>query len=221
MDRFALIAAHGQPSDPGPAEGDLHRLGQQVAARLPGWHIATATLAGPDALSRAIDGRPAPLVLPFFMAEGWFTRSELPRRLTAAGIAAPRLLPAFGTWPEVAALAGRAAADEAARAGWPRAETTLLLAAHGSGRSRAPSEAARAIAGQVQGFAAVRLGFIEEAPFLPARSLCLPLFVARWGHVTDDIPAALAEAGFTGRTLDPVGCHPEVPALIAARIAAG
>jgi sirohydrochlorin ferrochelatase len=54
---------------------------------------------------------------------------------------------------------------------------------------------------------------------LPARTICLPLFVARWNHVTDDLPAALAAAGFAGPLLDPLGCDPAIPALLARGLA--
>ena len=52
-------------------------------------------------------------------------------------------------------------------------------------------------------------------------AVCLPFFAAQGGHVTQDIPAALAEAGFQGRVLPPLGLDPRVPALIAAAISAG
>ena len=38
------------------------------------------------------------------------------------------------------------------------------------------------------------------------------------GHVTQDIPAALAEAGFAGRILPPLGLDPRLPALITAAV---
>lgn len=111
MTRFALIVAHGQPSDPAPAEEDLRLIGHQVQQLMPGWKVATATLADPGALGRAIAGCPPTVVVPFFMADGWFTRTELPRRLMLAGVSGPQLLPAFGIWPEVAALARRIATE--------------------------------------------------------------------------------------------------------------
>ena len=74
----ALIVAHGQPSDPAPAEADLAVLAAAIAAQLPDWQISSATLADPDALARAITG-PFGLVYPMFMAGGWFPTVELPR----------------------------------------------------------------------------------------------------------------------------------------------
>ena len=48
----------------------------------------------------------------------------------------------------------------------------------------------------------------------------LPLFVARWGHVAGDLPDAVTDAGFAGVTLDPLGVHEDVPAIIARAILA-
>jgi sirohydrochlorin ferrochelatase len=114
--------------------------------------------------------------------------------------------------------------------GWATGEAVLVLAAHGSGRSPCPADAARALQSAIAlslPFGESRLGFIEETPELVEvaegagpRALCLPLFVARWGHVADDIPAALRAAGFQGVTLPPLGTDRRVPALIAKAIAA-
>ncbi|MCW3781260.1 sirohydrochlorin chelatase [Defluviimonas salinarum] len=230
MSRSALIVAHGQPSDPNPAEADLAAVAKAVARELPGWRIGSATLAAPDALKNALQELDKPVIFPFFMADGWFIRSLLPRRLAEAGAEGLQILPPFGLRRETTDLAIRIVRDTCAVAGWPETDTTLILAAHGSGRSRAPAEAARAIEAAIAGaltLAGIRTGFIEEPPGLAEaalgagpRSLCLPLFVARWGHVVTDIPAELAEAGYTGRLLDPIGTHPDVPALIAGALRA-
>lgn len=231
----ALIVAHGQPSDPAPAEADLARLAAAVAPHLPGRPLAAATLADPGALAAAL-ARLAPgaaplLVVPFFMAGGWFTQAELPRRLAAAGAGRARILPPFGLWAATAQLAADKAGAAALAQGWAAGETTLILAAHGSGRSPAPAAATRRLADDIaarQSFAEIRAGFIEEPPHVAdvarnagARAICLPLFVARWGHARSDIPEALDQAGFTGIRLDPIGTDDAVPALIARAIAEG
>jgi sirohydrochlorin ferrochelatase len=227
MERSALIVAHGQPSDPEPAEADLARLAAAVGEILPGWQIGSATLAQEGALQEAFAGLSAPLIFPFFMADGWFIRTLLPQRLTEVGAQGLTILPPLGLMSEVQRLAGQAALASVRGRGWHIEETTLVLAAHGSGRSRYPAEAARAIqaAASQLGFAEVRLGFIEETPKLTdaargagERSVCLPLFVARWGHVVSDIPAALAAAGYRGPCLAPIGVRAEVPKIIAAAL---
>ena len=49
----------------------------------------------------------------------------------------------------------------------------------------------------------------------PTGTICLPYFAADGGHVQQDIPQALTQAGFTGRLLPPLGIDPRVPPVIA------
>lgn len=224
----ALIVAHGAPADPAPQEAALHALAAAVAARLPGWRVRGATLAAPGALEAALADLSAPLVFPFFMAEGWFTGRELPRRLAAAGAGGLTQLRPLGTLPGLVALCAEAAAAGAQAAGFDPAASALLLAAHGSAVSRTSTLTAEATADALRArrlFARVATGYVEEAPFLAdaARGLhpavCLPFFALAAGHVTEDVPSALAEAGFAGPLLPPIGAHPGVPGLIAAALA--
>ncbi|MCB2116625.1 MAG: cobalamin biosynthesis protein CbiX [Rhodobacteraceae bacterium] len=225
-----LIVAHGQPSDPEPPEAEMRALAARVALDLPGRTVLSATLAAPDALRNALQGHDNVTVFPFFMADGWFIRTLLPRRLAEAGAVGARILAPFGLLPGTASLAVDVLSEALSLREWRAEETTLVLAAHGSGRSPYPADAARALQSDIAmhlRFAESRLGFIEEAPELVEvaeaagpRALCLPLFVARWGHVEDDIPAALHAAGFRGDSLPPLGTDPRVPALIARAIVA-
>lgn len=220
--QHALIVAHGQPSDPGPAAAALADLARNVAALLPGWTVSAATLAEPGALARAVGGQGGGVVFPMFMAGGWFTRVQIPARLAEAGAVGWRVLEPFGCDAGVhdlcVTLAREVGADQ------------MILAAHGSFKSSVPSDIARHVAGRIAdeaGVARVEAGFIDQSPQLSqldgfgAGAVCLPFFAAEGGHVSDDIPAALAEAGFQGRILPPVGLDARVPALIAAAIAAG
>ncbi|MDH5453620.1 MAG: cobalamin biosynthesis protein CbiX [Paracoccaceae bacterium] len=228
MQNSALIVAHGQPSDPAPAEQDIADLGARIGAFLPDWHIGTATLATQDGLKNARQHYEYKYVFPFFMADGWFIRSLLPKRLSEAGIELVNILAPFGLLSRTQSLATSIATEFTAKRGWSESDTSLILAAHGSGRSPYPANSANATAAAITSaanFASVSVGFIEETPMLEeaARdiahpSLCLPLFVARWGHVISDIPAALTKAGFTGQLLDPIGLHPKVPEIIAAAL---
>ncbi|MGC9369965.1 MAG: CbiX/SirB N-terminal domain-containing protein [Paracoccaceae bacterium] len=218
----ALIVAHGQPGDPAPAEAEITDLAREIAKQLPGWRVRGATLAAPGALEAALaECAGAPLVYPLFMTDGWFVTAQLPARLDGRG----RVLAPLGLDPALPALAAQAlvGADEAR--GWTGDETRVLIAGHGSGRSRNSARATEAFARAVAalaGFAEIRTGYVEEAPFLRdaaaglgAQALCLPFFAARRGHVLEDLPQALEEAGFAGALLDPIGLHPGVPALIA------
>lgn len=223
----ALIVAHGSPSDPAPQEAALRALAADVGERLANWRVEGATLAAEGALEAALARLDRPVIYPFFMAEGWFTRTALPRRLTQAGAAGLRRLPAFGLAPELPGLTARAAREGAEAAGCDPRATTLLIAAHGSQVSRASAEGARAMAGllgRMAPFRRVLTAFVEEAPYLyqVARGLdqavCLPFFALRAGHVAADVPEALAAAGFRGPLLPAIGEHPEVPRIVAAAL---
>ena len=218
--KAALIVAHGQPSDPEPAAAELAALASLVAACLPGWHVASATLAEDDALPREVARAGASgLVYPMFMAGGWFTRTHLPERMRDAGGAGWHILPPFGQDTAVQALAVTLAQEAGCRAGGQ-----MLLAAHGSFRSPAPSDVANAVAAMIGaklGLARAEAAFIDQSPRLAEVSgfgpdaVCLPFFAARGGHVTDDLPKALGDAGFAGQVLPPLGLDPRVPGLIA------
>ncbi len=221
----ALIVAHGQPSDPAPAAAEIAFLAAKVQSLMPDWHVRSATLAEPTALAdRVAEAGPHGLVFPLLMAGGWFTRDHLPKQLAAAGGAAWRLLDPFGLDAGVQSLTVTLAREAALAAGQPPQDMHLLLAAHGSFRSPAPSEVAYAMAARIKadlGFASVQAAFIDQSPqiadvaaTLPKRSIVLPFFAARGGHVIDDLPQALEAAGFTGRLLPPVGLDARVPGLI-------
>ena len=227
--RPIIIVSHGQPSDPAPAAAELARLAVQVAALLPGWAVGSASLAEPAALGAMVERFGAGgAVYPLFMAGGWFTRINLPARLAIAGAVGWDVLEPFGCDPAVHDLA--AAVVDAALAQQNRAAAQVLLAAHGSFKSPVPSDIAGHVARiihQKTRAARVDAAFIDQSPQLASvtgfddTAICLPFFAAAGGHVTDDIPAALHQAGFAGRILPPLGLDPRVPAIIAAAIRAG
>jgi sirohydrochlorin ferrochelatase len=220
-----LIVAHGQPSDPAPAEAALAHLAGRVAAHLTGRSVGAATLAAPGALAAAL-GRLGSrgVVFPMFMAGGWFTRVHLPAQILKAGAAVGpagwRVLEPFGCLEAVQDLAVELAVASGAKA--------AIIAAHGSFKSAVPA----AIAARVAGMVAARgvnaeAGFIDQEPRLAtlrgfaADAVCLPFFAAEGGHVTEDIPAALREAGFQGRLLSPLGLDARVPQIIAEAVLDG
>ncbi|NHB75280.1 sirohydrochlorin chelatase [Rhodobacter calidifons] len=222
MTQCALILAHGQPSDPRPAGAALEELAARVERLMPGWSVGAATLAEEGAIARTVEGRAGGVVFPMFMAGGWFVRVQIPQRLRAAGAEGWTVLEPFGCDPAVhelcVTLVREAGADQ------------VILAAHGSFKSSAPADIAFHVAGRIAAGtgAVVAAGFIDQEPRLSGLTgltgrggVCLPFFAAEGGHVSEDIPAALAEAGFTGRILPPVGLDARVPKLIAAAIARG
>lgn len=216
----AVIVSHGQPGDPGPQQQAIEELAAAVAPHLPGVEVRGATLAMPGALADAATSHS--IIYPLFMAEGWFTGTELPRRLSEAGAPGAIITRPFGADPGLPALI-TAKAHQAARAqGWEPHETTLLLTAHGSQRSQASANITRALADLIAPhFAQVVTGFVEQEPFIAdaarglTRAVSLPFFALRAEHVLEDLPQALDEAGFDGPRLDPIGLAGEVPELIA------
>lgn len=219
----AVIVSHGQPGNPGPQQQAIEQLAAAVGAENPECEVLGATLAMPGALAAVVD--PDSLIYPLFMAEGWFTGRELPRRLAQAGAAGAQVMRPFGADPTLPALIVSTAHQAAALQGWQPKDTTLLLTAHGSQRSQASFTITNDIAARIApDFARVVTGFVEQEPFIAdaARGLThavsLPLFALRAEHVLDDLPAALDQARFTGPRLDPIGLAPQVPGLIAAAI---
>ena len=227
----ALIVAHGAPLAPGGPERVMRALAVSVAALLPGWVVRGATLAAPGAIKAALTDLPLGarlLVYPHFMADGWFTTDELPRRLGEAGAGMLDILPAFGLDPAVQQLCLLRAGEAARAEKYPPGEAALLLAAHGSPSDPRPAAANAAVKflNQSGRFREVRAGFVDEAPYLgdAARidgpAICLPFFAGRAGHVEIDLSAALAEANFPGPMLAPIGADAAVPGIIAAALVA-
>lgn len=235
--KTALIVAHGQPSAPEGAALANQALAAAVQALLPDWKVFGPTLAESEALETAIaQGGAGGVVYPMFMADGWFTQTHLPARLRAAGAAlageggAWQILPPFGLDPRLWDLAACVVQEAfAAQGGDELGARELLVAAHGSFRSDAPARVARDVAAhvaQICGLTRSEAAFIDQEPKLAdvtgfgLQAVCLPFFAASGGHVVDDLPQALAEAGFEGRILPALGLDPRVPALIAAALEA-
>lgn len=224
----ALIVSHGQPSDPDPAEATLAELAQRIAQKLSGWQVKSATLAKRGALEHAVAGiNAAPLVYPLFMTDGWFTRTMLPKRLNREDA---DILPPMGTDPALPDIARDCLTAALASQGWQAKDTCLIVASHGSGKSRNSARDTERFAEALSErlpFATLRIGYIEEPPFLHdaaagvgSSAICLPFFAAAGGHVLEDIPEALDKAGFSGLRLPPIGTHADVPAMIAAALLA-
>ncbi|MBE9638966.1 CbiX/SirB N-terminal domain-containing protein [Salipiger mangrovisoli] len=221
MTRSALIIAHGSPSDPDPQEAALRDLAARVGALLPGWRIGGATLAKEGAFDAAVAELGTPWIYPYFMARGYFTKKVLAERAAPLGL---RVLEPFGTEPALVQSAAHALRRELAGRGWQADATTLLVAAHGSAVSRTSAESARDFAAALKskiGFAEARAGYVEEPPFLHesarglTQAICLPQFALNAGHMLEDVPGALQQAGFSGPVLPAFIDWQETPELIA------
>ncbi|MCG7519086.1 CbiX/SirB N-terminal domain-containing protein [Ruegeria sp. Ofav3-42] len=214
----ALIVAHGQPSDPDPAEAALAAYAAEVDGYCDGVSVHSATLAAPGMLEARLNELPEDTVIyPLFMAKGWFVTSALPKRLGDRDIG---ILNPLGVDPDLPALVATALRDTLSDRHWDPAATDLVLAAHGSGRSRNPSAVADAFSKELAefiSFRSIHLGFVEEAPSISEaasgtgdQALCLPFFACTGGHVQDDVPQELDRADFSGYVMPVVG---ELPAI--------
>ena len=219
----ALIVAHGQPSDPPPAEAALAAFADQVDRLAQGVTVRSATLAAPGALESRLAELPEDVAIyPLFMAKGWFVTSALPRRI---GERSARILDPLGIDPDLPELTARSLLATMSGKNWETSTTDLVIAAHGSGRSRNPSAVTNSFADQLRAhlpFRSVRVGFVEEPPSiaesatgLGERALCLPFFACTGGHVLQDVPEQLQQAGFQGVTLPVIGELPEIQSHIA------
>lgn len=221
-----ILVAHGQPSDPEPAEDNLAGLGRRVQAHLPELRVLTATLATKGKLEKACQSAGAGVMIyPCFMARGYFTAQVLPKRLEDME-ATP--LPPLGTEPELPALVAAYLRAEIRARDWEASETDLLLAAHGSGRGNKAAEAAYDFITRLTPLcpvAGIRAGFVEQDPRVKAQAeqsqapaLCLPFFALEGDHVRSDIRDALSEAKFPGALLPVIADLPGIERVIAQSI---
>lgn len=225
--RQALIVSHGSPSEPAEQDAAMVSLCARVGKLLPEWNLLPATLASYGSLESALktaDPSHPLLIYPFFMADGWFVVTELRRRIADGPPAQPIYLDPVGLDPGLPEMCARLLKEDCGAAGFDPKETSVILAAHGSPSHKRPGEVARLLAQAIDVrtcFKDVRVGFVDEDPRIAdvlkdaGQSVCLPLFALRAGHVLVDLTAAVAEAGFGGRILDPIGEHPNVPQLVA------
>lgn len=219
--RAAVIVAHGSPSDPAPQERDLQALAVKVNAALPGWEIMGATLAAEGAFDAAVNSLNAPLIYPYFMAQGYFTGRVLAPKSKDLGL---RQLRPFGVEPGLADCAIKELQTVLKDRGWQAKDTGLLVAAHGSAVSRTSANSTYAMAATLHsrmGFQRTRVGLIEEPPHVETmatgmgQAICLPFFALNAGHMLEDMPQALGAAEFTGAQLPAMIDWASTPNLIA------
>lgn len=222
----AVIVAHGQPSDPDPAEDSLARFARGVNAYCNTLTVHSATLAKPHAFETCLDGLPSDTVVyPLFMAKGWFVTSVLPKRVGSRTVS---IVDPLGVDPELPDLTAAAIRDQVTRLGWTPQDTRLVIAAHGSGRSSNPAKVATGFAQKLAPLVmlnSITVGFVEQPPSIAeaaagtgAHALCLPFFACTGGHVLEDIPQELERASFKGHVMPVVGELPDVQRHIASRL---
>ncbi len=219
----AVIVAHGQPSDPAPAEAALAAFARRIDGLCQRVSVHSATLAAPQALETCLDRLPGDTAIyPLFMARGWFVTSALPKRV---GTRPVNILNPLGIDPQLPALVAEALQQAITHRGWAAQDTDLVIAAHGSGRSTNPALVAEGFAsdlGQFIPFKSSRLGFVEQPPSIAEAAtgagrtaICLPFFACTGGHVLEDVPQELARAGFSGHVMPVISELPQVQQHIA------
>ena len=219
----ALIVAHGQPSDPEPAEAALAALTRRVQAHCPELRLGSATLANGTALEQATATLcESGAVYPLFMSNGWFVKTALRKRL---GETPCEVMLPLGLEAELPDIAAEAISQALQEQGLSSKQTHVLLAAHGSARGGAAAKSAFLFARQLAHrlpLASVSPAFVEQAPFVQdmardigSPALCLPFFAMDGDHMKQDVRGGLAEAGFDGAVLPALGQLPGIAALIA------
>lgn len=206
-DAGLLLAAHGERAAGADNRG-VESLARALRARGVAAEVRCGFIKGTPTLAEAVREFAAAriLVLPLFLADGYFSRVRLPQLLDPAETGrSVEILPPIGLHPALAGLVARKADAACAAAGTDPARTTLVLVAHGSTRDDASRRATEALAARIaaQGrFAEVRSAFLEEPPD-PAGLLAaargpvavVGLFIGEGLHGREDVGRLVAGAG--------------------------
>lgn len=212
-----VIAAHGET---GGAKNNalVARVADEVAAALPDRPVVCGVLSGEPTVEGALarlDGRHV-VVHPFFMSDGYFVRTALPKKLRESPVAGWTMLTPLGLLPGLPALiAGEIAEDR----------REVLIVSHGatkSDRSRLATEAfAEALRGELPG-RAIACCFLEEEPFAeeavgklgPAAQL-VSFFAGEGAHGRSDLARLVADSGKADLAVtDSVGALPGIVEVI-------
>lgn len=233
-DRGLLIAAHGER---GGARHDasIVRLATSLAARNVAGQVSYGLIKGEPSIGAALNSLETReiVVYPVFLADGYFTRTALPRLLVEAG---PRqqgvsikVLPPLGLDPALAELVAVKAASAAQASGFGVEQTALVLLGHGSSKSAAFRTATEGLAERARDRGPihdVRIAFLEEPPSLIEAAsdirgplVIVGLFAGDGLHGAEDVTRLINALGrddavFTGN----VTAFPELVDLMAAAV---
>jgi sirohydrochlorin ferrochelatase len=224
-----IVVAHGER---GGARTN-HALADSAArlsSLLPYADVRHCVLNGEPSVSSILpdrDDHREVHVFPFFMSEGYFTRSAIPTAFADAGpIVLHRPL---GVIPGIVDLIERVGTDAAVRLAPRPEDVTLLLAAHGSSGSadaRQAIERHREALSLLSTFAEVRAAYLEEPPMLKGAlaslvgpTVVVGLFAGEGLHGGEDMPNMLnalphRRCIYTGS----IAANPAVPHLIAREV---
>lgn len=178
------------------------------------------------------------LIVPVFLAEGYFTREVLPRELgirgsvTRRGSQVVRYYPPVGTHPSMADMILKRAREISGLEREERLEAALVVIGHGTDRSATSGDTVYRLVEQLRErkeYGRVDCGFLDEEPEIGAlldgiqekNILLIPFFVAEGWHTRETIPHDLALTGEVtrrnGRTIwyaPPVGTLPEMARVV-------
>jgi sirohydrochlorin cobaltochelatase len=230
-DATVLLCAHGRGDSGGEAAPDGVPEAHAAALRARGCfaRVEACVLRGaPSLAGRLADaGEGRVFVVPLLMAEGHTSRVLLPEALAQAGAAGRRatLCRPVGVSPALGPLvAGEAMALCRAR-GWNAAETSLVIAGHGTTRHEGSGASADFLARSLAAagrFARVAAAFLEQEPFVedalsraaPGPCVVVGFFMDHGGHSAGDIPRLIAaahpDAAYTGA----IGARPAFAEII-------
>ena len=217
-DTALVLAAHGDRGGEAP-NGLLlaHRDRLHAAGVFLG--VTAGVIKGEPSLEEALTaasgtGATRLAVFPMFMADGYFTRTVLPERIAALGIAVPcTLLPPLGLQPELPDLMLADALATADRSGIDPGGARLLVVGHGSKLGPASADATRAVAeaiGRSAPFQRVETAFLEE----PQPTVISGFFSGEGMHAAEDVPRAMAQSGCPAVYAGPIGASPALAGLI-------
>lgn len=204
--RAVLVLAAHRAQGPAAGEEPVRRWARMLARRDLFADVRFGFVNGTPALAdsvRAASGGPA-YVVPFFMADGWFVRTAIPKALQGVD-GRVRLCPPVGTSPRLVPIARRLALSACRMLAAAPADTAVLLVAHGTSRDRASSEAGRSLAEALahdRRFAGTAAAFLDEPPSVAEALSTLPgkaviavgLFASAGAHGAEDVPRLLREA---------------------------
>jgi sirohydrochlorin cobaltochelatase len=226
VSRALVIAGHGSHLDP---RSSLPVHAHAAAIRRCGEfdEVLTAFWKEEPSLSRVLDGVDASdiTVVPFFMAQGYFANTVIPREMglrgpvTCTGGRVIRYTAPVGAHPRIPD-----AVVEAAKEAGATPAHHLVVLGHGTPADAISSvSAARAaeVISRSQEFRAVSAVYLDEEPSVSTLAsleppiVAVPLFVAEGWHAGVQLPAATAHAVPAGLTYArPVGLQPAMPRII-------
>ena len=210
--RATLVLAAHAAADAAGAREPVWRWARMLARRDLFATVRVGYVKGTPALADAASvaaGEPV-YVVPFFMADGWFSR-RIPTVLGGARTGADiRLCAPVGTSPRLALVADRLARRACRLLGIAPVEASLLLIGHGTPRESTSSAAAHAMAATLARYgryAAVATALLEEPPSVAEAMATLSgnavvaigLFAAEGAHGAGDAPRLVQEAATSRR----------------------